>query len=95
MAALRQPVTAKLESTADGDAAGDADDVGLSGTTVVDSDGVACDDDEPELDDDEPEPDDDGWVLEPAPPADEDVDGDVADEVGATDEVVYEAPLAE
>ena len=65
--------------------------MGLSGTTVVDADGVACDD-ELELDDDEPELDD-GWVLEPVPLADE--DGEAADEVGATDEVVYEAPLAE
>ena len=77
-----------MESTGDGVAAGEADDVGLSGTTVVDAAGVACADDEPELDDDEPELDDEGWVLEPVPPEGEDEDGDVAGEVGATDEVV-------
>jgi hypothetical protein len=88
----RQPVTARLEFTADGDAAGDPVADGLEVTTVVDGPGVPFDDDERELDVD------DARELEPVPPEPAPPEDDVAElgvDVGATDEVVYEVPLAE
>jgi hypothetical protein len=92
----RQPVTARLEFTADGDAAGDPVADGLEVTTVVDGPGVPFDDDERELDVDdarELEPEPEPVPPEPALPEDDAAEPGV--DVGATDEVVYEVPLAE